>query len=113
VRESGLPVEIRVEGTATQLPPALDLTAYRIAQEALTNALKHAGAARAELTVRYGPGAIEIEVSDDGAGTGGGGGTGHGLVGMRERVALWGGRLDAGRADNGWRVHAWLPIEAA
>jgi signal transduction histidine kinase len=111
VREAGLPVEVRVEGTATPLPPALDLTAYRIAQEALTNALKHAGSARAQLTLRYEPAAIEIEVSDDGAGTGGGGGTGHGLVGMRERVALRGGRLEAGRADNGWRVHAWLPIE--
>ena len=112
VREAGLPVEVRVEGTAAPLPPALDLTAYRIAQEALTNALKHAGSARAELTLRYGPAAVEIEVRDDGAGNGAGGGTGHGLVGMRERVALWGGRLEAGRAGDGWRVRAWLPIEA-
>ena len=111
VREAGLPVEVRVEGTAAPLPPALDLTAYRIAQEALTNALKHAGSARAELTLRYAPTAVEIEVRDDGAGNGAGGGTGHGLVGMRERVALWGGRLEAGRASDGWRVRAWLPIE--
>jgi signal transduction histidine kinase len=111
VREAGLPVEVHVEGTATPLPPALDLTAYRIAQEALTNALKHAGSARAELTLRYEATAIELEIRDDGAGNGNGGGTGHGLVGMRERVALWGGRLEIGRAGAGWRVHAWLPIE--
>src|SRR5581483_557100 len=112
VREAGLPVEVHVEGAATPLPPALDLTAYRIAQEALTNALKHAGSARAELTLRYEATAIELEIRDDGAGTGTGGGTGHGLVGMRERVALWGGRLEIGRSGDGWRVHARLPIEA-
>jgi signal transduction histidine kinase len=112
VREAGLPVEVHVEGTVMPLPPALDLTAYRIAQEALTNALKHAGSAHAELTLRYEATAIELDIRDDGAGNGDGGGTGHGLVGMRERVALWGGRLEAGRAGNGWRVHAWLPIEA-
>ena len=112
VRDAGLPVELRVEGEAMPLPPALDLTAYRIAQEALTNALKHAGPARAELVLRYESGAVEIEVCDTGTGSGSGGGTGHGLVGMRERAALWGGRIEAGRAGDGWRVRAWLPVEA-
>lgn len=113
VREAGLPVELRVEGAAKPLPPALDLTAYRIAQEALTNALKHAGPARAELVLRYEPSSVEIEVRDNGGGNGGGGGTGHGLVGMRERVALWGGRLEAGRTREGWTVRAWLPTGAS
>jgi signal transduction histidine kinase len=113
VREAGLPVDVQVEGTPQPLPPALDLTAYRIAQEALTNALKHAGPARAELTVRYEPAAVEIEVRDTGAGNGNGAGTGHGLVGMRERAALWGGRVEAGRGSDGWRVRARLPLEAS
>jgi signal transduction histidine kinase len=113
VREAGLPVDLRVEGSARSLPAALDLTAYRIAQEALTNALKHAGSARAELTVRYEPTAIEIEVRDDGVGSGNGAGTGHGLIGMRERAALWGGRLDAGRTERGWVVRARLPFNGA
>jgi signal transduction histidine kinase len=112
VRDAGLPVSVRVEGARVPLPAALDVTAYRIAQEALTNALKHAGAASAELTLRYDTAAIEIEVRDNGAGNGNGLGTGHGLVGMRERAALWGGRLEAGRTDGGWAVRAWLPVEA-
>ena len=110
VREAGLPVELRVEGTPTQLPPGLDLSAYRIAQEALTNALKHAGPAHAALTVTYARDAVEIEIRDDGAGSGDGGGTGHGLVGMRERVALWGGKLHVGREPDGWVVRASLPL---
>ena len=113
VREAGLPVEVRVEGEPSPLPPALDLTAYRIAQEALTNALKHAGPpAQAEVVLRYDASAVEIEVRDNGAGKGDGGGTGNGLVGMRERVALWGGRVEAGRTGAGWCVRARLPIEA-
>lgn len=112
VRSAGLPVEFSVEGVPMELPAALDLTAYRIAQEALTNALKHAGPARAELRLRYAPGAVEIEVRDDGVGGADTGGTGHGLVGMRERASLWGGRLDAGGSTGGWVVTAWLPIEA-
>ena len=103
VSDAGLSVELRVEGQATPLPPALDLTAYRIAQEALTNALKHAGPTRVQLVLRYEPTWIEIEVSDDGGSNGTGGGTGHGLIGMRERATLWGGRLEAGRTGNGWR----------
>ncbi len=112
VRAAGLPVELNVEGTPAQLPPGLELTAYRIAQEALTNSLKHAGAARAELTVRYQPAAVEIEVRDDGTGSVNGNGGGHGLVGMRERAALWGGRLEAGRTEGGWLVRATLPLGA-
>jgi signal transduction histidine kinase len=110
VRDAGLPVELTVEGTPAQLPPGLDLSAYRIAQEALTNALKHAGPARAAVTIRYARDSVELEIRDDGAGTGTGGGTGHGLVGMRERVALWGGRLQVGREAGGYVVRASLPL---
>jgi signal transduction histidine kinase len=112
VREAGLPVELAIEGTPSALPPGIDLSAYRIAQEALTNALKHAGDARASVTVRYSAESVELEIRDDGAGTGAGGGTGHGLIGMRERVALWGGKLHVGRERGGWVVHATLPVRA-
>jgi signal transduction histidine kinase len=112
IRGAGLPVELRVEGSPVQLPPALDLTAYRIAQEALTNTLKHAGVARAELTIRYEAAAVEIEVCDDGPGASNGNGDGHGLIGMRERAALWGGQLEAGRTERGWQVRARLPLGA-
>jgi signal transduction histidine kinase len=112
VNEAGLPVELTVEGTPQPLPPGLDLSAYRIAQEGLTNALKHAGPAHATLRVTYAPNAVEIEIRDDGAGTTIGAGTGHGLVGMRERVALWGGKLQVGPEGGGWVVRAWLPIGA-
>jgi signal transduction histidine kinase len=112
VREAGLPVELRVEGERRDLPAGIELSAYRIVQEALTNALKHAGDARAEVHVRYGPDSLELEIVDDGttppASVSGGG---HGLVGMRERVALYGGRLDAGRrASGGFAVRVLLPI---
>ncbi|HZS24214.1 MAG TPA: histidine kinase [Gaiellaceae bacterium] len=111
VREAGLPVELSFEGEPVALPPGIELSAYRIVQESLTNALKHAGRASAEVTVRYETGAVELEIRDDGDGSGRGGGTGHGLVGMRERVALWGGRLDAGsREGGGWAVRARLPV---
>jgi signal transduction histidine kinase len=80
-------------------------------QEGLTNALKHAGPARARVTVRYGRGEIDIEVSDDGRGTASNDGGGHGLVGMRERAALFGGTLQAGpRAEGGYALHATLPL---
>jgi signal transduction histidine kinase len=111
-RRAGLPVELRVEGTPRPVPLGADLSAYRIVQEALTNARKHAGEARATVTVRYGVEALEVEVADDGSGAGNGGGGGHGLVGMRERVALFGGDLHAGpRPGGGFRVHARLPIK--
>jgi signal transduction histidine kinase len=112
VSEAGLPVELTVEGEPRALPLGIELSAYRIVQEALTNALKHAGEARATVRVGYGPDQLELEVVDDGVGSpatvlGGG----HGLVGMRERVALYGGRLDAGRAGGrGFSVRVVLPI---
>jgi signal transduction histidine kinase len=112
VCEAGLPVELHVEGQSSPLPQALDLSAYRIVQEALTNALRHAGPARARVSVRYGAGAIELEISDDGAGAArGNGGSGHGLVGIRERVAMLGGEVEAGpRAGGGFGVRARLPV---
>lgn len=114
VRESGLPVELVVEGEPSTLPPGIDLSAFRIVQEALTNSLKYAGPARARVVVRYAPEALELEVSDDGAGSANGAHGGHGLVGMRERVALFGGELHAGPApDRGYVVRARLPLEAA
>jgi signal transduction histidine kinase len=112
VSEAGLPVELQVEGERRLLPLGIELSAYRIVQEALTNALKHAGDAHATVRVRYGADQLELEVADDGAGapTSVAGG-GHGLVGMRERVALYGGRLDAGRAgDRGFSVRVVLPV---
>jgi len=114
-REAGLPVELRVEGEPLPLPAGLDLTAYRLVQEGLTNALKHARAHRAQVLVRYSDGDIEVTVSDDGQGAGSdGGGGGHGLVGMRERVAVYGGELEAGpRPEGGYRLRAKLPLAPA
>jgi signal transduction histidine kinase len=117
LRLGGLDVVVRREGDAPELPAGVDLSAYRIVQEALTNTLRHARAARAEVTVRYGEGAVEVEVLDDGRGPPGGAadnGTGRGLMGMRERAALLGGTLEAGPLPGGgYRVHARLPLEAA
>jgi signal transduction histidine kinase len=111
VRETGLMVELRTEGAPVPLPPGVDLSAYRIVQEALTNVLKHADASHAEVLVCYHPGELELEVNDDGRGPTDGPG-GHGLVGMRERVALYGGALEAGRRDDGgYRLHARLRFE--
>ena len=110
-REAGLPVELRVEGEAVELPAGVDLTAYRLVQEGLTNALKHARATRAEVLVNYGDGQIEVMVRDDGNGVGNGDGGGHGLVGMRERVLVYGGELDAGpQPGGGYRLRAKLPF---
>ena len=109
VREAGLTVDLRIEGTPAPLPPGLDLSAYRIAQEGLTNALKHADAARVAVIVTYARDTVEIEIRDDGRGGVGVAGTGHGLVGMRERVALWGGKLQVGPEHGGWVVRASLP----
>jgi signal transduction histidine kinase len=115
VRGAALPVALHVEGPVAALPPGVDVSAYRIVQEALTNTLTHAGPASAEVRLRYLPGAIELEVSDDGAGNGvGGEAGGHGLVGMRERVAIYGGRLEAGtRPAGGYLIRARLPFEPA
>jgi signal transduction histidine kinase len=144
-REAGLPVEVAVEGEPRPLPAGVDLSAYRIVQEALTNSLRHAGAARTRVRVGYGREALEVRVEDDGPGpapalagtglvvvrTGAGGvlnvadnadgadrkadrkaGGGNGLIGMRERVALFGGTLEAGtRPGGGYRVAARLPLD--
>jgi len=110
-REAGLPVELRVEGEPVPLSAGVDLTAYRLVQEGLTNALKHARAAQAEVLVRYTDGHVELTVSDDGPGGGDGDKGGHGLVGMRERVSVYGGELEAGpRPEGGYRLRARLPV---
>ncbi|HZL64392.1 MAG TPA: sensor histidine kinase [Thermoleophilia bacterium] len=113
VREAGLPVDLSVVGEVCPLPASLDLTAYRIVQEALTNTLKHAGKTRASVRVEYGADALAIEVLDDGRGvTPATVGGGRGLVGMRERVATFRGELVAGpRAEGGFAVRARLPLE--
>jgi signal transduction histidine kinase len=114
VRKAGLDVELTVEGTPRDVPEAVDLSAYRIVQEALTNTLKHARASRADITVRYEEDAIEVEVTDDGVGLAGPAGDGRGLIGMRERVSLFGGELLAGAASaGGFLVRARMPLESA
>ncbi len=116
LRLGGLDVVVRREGEEPEVPAGVDLSAFRIVQEALTNTLRHARATRAEVTVRYGDGAVELEVRDDGRGSTGAdaNGTGRGLVGMRERAVLLGGTLEAGPLPGGgYRVHARLPLEAA
>ncbi|MDQ2913863.1 MAG: sensor histidine kinase [Chloroflexota bacterium] len=112
MRKAGVPIEVEIRGTPRELPAGVDLSAFRIVQEALTNVLKHAGDARARVVVAYAPNSIELEVVDDGhAQTKG---HGHGLVGMRERVMLYGGTLQAGPADRGgYRVLARLPLDGA
>jgi signal transduction histidine kinase len=116
VGKAGLAAKLRVEGTPSQLPAGVDLSAYRIVQEALTNVVKHAGPARAQVTIRYGDQDVTVEVIDDGRGavtsvSDGRAGTGHGLIGMRERVAAFNGDLEVGpRSDGGFRVAARLPI---
>jgi signal transduction histidine kinase len=101
VRRAGLPVDLRVEGPVGDLPAGVDVSAYRIVQEALTNALKHAGPARAQVIIRRSGDDLDIAVTDDGRGAGGSERSGHGLVGMRERVTVYGGRLEAGPEPGG------------
>ena len=114
VRAAGLAVDLSVEGERTRLSPGLDVSAYRIVQEALTNALRHAGAARVEVVVRYGASELAVAVRDDGRGSANGNGRGHGLVGMRERAALYGGRVEAGPGEEGgFEVLVRLPLEAS
>lgn len=112
-RAAGLPVALRVSGEPGPLPAGVDLTAYRVVQEALTNAIKHASGAHATVGVRWSGEAVEIEVADTGGARrpdGGGAGSGQGLVGMRERVALYGGELYAGPGPHGgFVVRARLP----
>ena len=111
VDRAGLPVRVHVEGEPVALPLPIDLSAYRIVQEGLTNALKHARAERADVTVRYRPGELELEVRDDGTGSATTDGLGHGLVGIRERVKIYGGEMTAGSANGGGFVlSARLPL---
>jgi signal transduction histidine kinase len=113
-REAGLPVDVVVEGEPRSLPPGVDLAGYRVVQEALTNTLKHAGPAKARVTVRYEPACLRLEIVDDGLGEATDadlGSSGHGLLGMNERVALYGGELKAGRSpEGGFAVRAALPL---
>jgi signal transduction histidine kinase len=111
VGRAGLPVELHLEGDPYPLPRGLDLSAYRIVQEGLTNALKHADASDADVTVRYRPDEIQIEVRDNGNGTPTGDGLGHGLVGIRERVKIYGGEMHAGsEPTGGFVLSTRLPI---
>ncbi|MGO9793503.1 MAG: sensor histidine kinase [Solirubrobacteraceae bacterium] len=112
-RESGVQADLHVDGEPATVSPALDLCAYRIIQEALTNAIKHAAPARAAVRVSWQADALELEISDDGSGSGAvnGAAGGHGIAGMRERVALHGGSVDARpRAGGGFAVRAQLPL---
>jgi signal transduction histidine kinase len=114
---SGLPVELTVDGQPRDLPGTVDLIAFRIVQEALTNSIKHAGPASASVTVRFESDILELEICDDGRGAGTEAtllGAGQGLLGMRERVALIHGEIFAGqRPGGGFRVHARLPVGEA
>ena len=110
VRGSGLAVDLTVTGDPIALPAGAQLSAFRIVQEALTNTLKHADASHVAVDLRYSPGVVEVRVADNGRPAGPGTGTGHGLVGLRERVALYGGSLTAGQDTNGYTVQALLPI---
>jgi signal transduction histidine kinase len=111
IREAGLPVELRFEGDRPSVPPGVDVAVYRIVQEALTNALKYAGGARTEAVVRYAPRSVDVEVLDHGLVRAPADGIGRGLTGMRERVALFGGTMQAGRSEGGgYAVRAHIPF---
>jgi signal transduction histidine kinase len=111
-RNAGVSVSATVEGTPTPLPPSIDLSAYRIVQEGLTNVIKHAAHANAQVRVRYLDHALELQVTDDGPGRPDEESTGHGLLGVRERVALFGGTFQAGnRAEGGFGLRALLPLD--
>jgi signal transduction histidine kinase len=113
IRATGLQVEVDVAGDPVALPTALDLTVYRIVQEALTNTLKHSGATSADVRLTYKSSTLLIDVVDDGTPRPAGDRTGHGLVGIGERAALFGGTVTAGAAEGGgWRVQAELPLPA-
>src|SRR4051794_40694430 len=113
IRRAGLPVQLRVEGERVALSRGVDLSAYRIVQEGLTNALKHAHASNADVTVRYRPDELQIEVRDDGEGSSTSNGAGHGLIGVRERVKIYGGEMSAGSANgSGFTLSTRLPLSA-
>jgi signal transduction histidine kinase len=113
--EAGRHVEVAVEGERVELPLAVDLAAYRIVQEALTNVARHSGPADARVRLAFGAGEIVVEVTDDGRGAAAGtpsDGAGHGIAGMRERTVALGGELEAGpRPEGGFGVRARLPLE--
>jgi signal transduction histidine kinase len=112
IGRAGLPVQLHVDGQPVALPRGIDLSAYRIVQEGLTNALKHAHASDADVTVRYRPDELEIEVRDNGHGSATSDGLGHGLIGVSERVKIYGGRMSAGTALNGGFVLTTrLPVD--
>ena len=111
IGRAGLPVRLHVDGEPVALPRGIDLSAYRIVQEGLTNALKHANATNADVTVRYKPDELEIQVRDNGRGSATGDGLGHGLIGVRERVKIYGGTMNAGAAgDGGFVLSTHLPL---
>jgi signal transduction histidine kinase len=111
IGRAGLPVELHLDGERFPLPPGIDLSAYRIVQEGLTNALKHARASHAKVTVRYAPDEVGIEVRDDGTGVTPSDGHGHGLIGIRERVKLYGGEMTVGTTNGGgFTLSTRLPL---
>jgi signal transduction histidine kinase len=113
VGRAGLPVRLQVYGEPVVLPRGIDLSAYRIVQEGLTNALKHAHASTADVTVRYAPAQLQLEIRDDGVGSATGDGLGHGLIGIRERVKIYGGEMMAGSGNGGGFVlSARLPLSS-
>ena len=111
---SGLRIDLAVRGMPSELPAGMDLAAFRIVQEALTNVVKHSGTDHGRVLVTYSAEGVAIEVTDDGVGSPGAASDGHGLIGMRERVALYGGEFSAGPLPGrGYRISARLPIGAA
>ncbi|MFI5727800.1 sensor histidine kinase [Streptomyces cyaneofuscatus] len=113
VRDTGLPVGLTVTGSPRPLPPGVELAAYRVIQEALTNTVKHASGSAAAVTVEYGPERLRVEVTDTGGHPGAGPGSGRGLIGLRERLAVYDGILNTGRRlTGGYRVEALIPLEA-
>jgi signal transduction histidine kinase len=111
VRSAGIHVDLEVDGAPRELPPGVDLAAYRVVQESLTNALKHGACERAWVSMHWREDELELEIANDGMGDGDGSGGGHGLDGMRERVALYGGDVEAGERDGGgYVVRARLPL---
>ncbi len=112
VRDAGLPVDLTVAGPPRPLPPGLELAAYRVVQEALTNTVKHASGATAAVTVAYGPDRLRVEVTDTGGHPSAPAGSGRGLIGLRERLAVYDGTLTTGRRlTGGYRVEALIPLE--
>jgi signal transduction histidine kinase len=116
LRDTDVPVELTVTGQCGPLPSGIELTVYRLVQEALTNAVKHAAGSSVQVTIEYGTDELRVDVADTGGrpGASAGSGTGRGLIGLRERLAVYGGTLQAGpRISGGYRVHARIPVEAS